>query len=87
MQIFESELQIKLEKATREVMWSDLGVLLPGNAEITPRCNDTLGENQYTSQRYLTVQIVHAESLLKNLLDCVYFSNRIPAISCSVVNT
>lgn len=41
-----SELQIRLEKATREMMWTTLGVLLPGNAEVTPRCSDSIGENQ-----------------------------------------
>lgn len=42
----ESELQIKLEKATGKKVWSSLGMALPGNGEMTPRCNDTLGENQ-----------------------------------------
>lgn len=83
VQISESELQIKLEKATRDMMWNDLGALLPGNAEITPRCNDMLGENQ-SHLIEIPNCVNRAESLLKNLLDC---SNRIPAISCTVVNT
>lgn len=44
--VVESELQIKLEKTARQKMWSSLGVLLPGNAEVMPKCSDALGKNQ-----------------------------------------
>lgn len=42
--LVESELQIVLEKFTKGKMWSSLGALLPGNAEMTPRCSDTTGK-------------------------------------------
>ena len=48
-----SELQIRLEKTTQDVAWDSLGMLLPGNAEMMPRCNDTLGKN-YLHLRCLT---------------------------------
>lgn len=41
--LVDSELQIRLEKVTQGKMWSSLGSLLPGNAEMT-RCSDTLGK-------------------------------------------
>ena len=65
-----SELQIRLEKTRREIVWDSLGMLLPGNAEMTPRCSDTLGEN-YLHLRYLTTASYnciteHVENQLKN---------------------
>lgn len=42
--LVESELQMILEKVARGRMWSSLGALLPGNAEMTPRCNDANGK-------------------------------------------
>ena len=42
--LVESELEMILEKVTRGKMWSSLGALLPGNAEMTPRYSDTNGK-------------------------------------------
>jgi len=39
----DAELQIILEKATEGINWSCLGVLFPGNAEITPWCSEKDG--------------------------------------------
>ena len=41
-----NELQIKLQKFTRETvcMWDSLGLLSPGNAEMTPRYSDSNGK-------------------------------------------
>ena len=69
MQINESELQIRLEKDNKEMMWSDLGVLLPGNAEITPRSNDTLGEHQLRHTDTYSCKVEHEECLPKNSFD------------------
>ena len=43
----ESELQIWLEKVTSGKLWSSLGVLLPGNAEMTPTCSDIVGKFEW----------------------------------------
>ena len=47
-----SELQIKLQKFTRETVWDSLGVLLPGNAEMTPRYSDSNGK--FSNQQHCT---------------------------------
>jgi len=41
--VVDAELHIILEKANEELHWSSLGVLLPGNAEITPRGSEKDG--------------------------------------------
>ncbi|XP_065920398.1 cytochrome b5 reductase 4-like isoform X2 [Dysidea avara] len=38
-----AELQIVLGKATNGIKWSNLGVLLPGNSTVTPRCTEKEG--------------------------------------------
>ena len=38
-----TELQIKLQKFTKETVWDSLGVLLTGNAEMTPRHSNSNG--------------------------------------------
>ena len=38
-----AEMQIVLGKSTDGIKWSNLGVLLPGNGTVTPRCTEKEG--------------------------------------------
>jgi len=43
VQLMGAELQILLKKTTDGTNWSNVGILLPGNGVITPRCNEKQG--------------------------------------------
>ena len=51
-----AELHIILEKANEELYWNSLGVLLPGNAEITPRWSDKDGQFNMLTHRFEMVK-------------------------------
>ena len=70
-----NELQIKLQKFTRETMWDSLGVLLPGNAEMTPRYSDSNGKFSNQQHRiFVNCEITIREVSLKEACGYIVIS-------------
>ncbi|XP_065920400.1 cytochrome b5 reductase 4-like isoform X2 [Dysidea avara] len=74
----DAELQIVLEKATEGIYWNSLGVLLPGNAEITPKCSEKDG-TQYMKCTLKSVNEVNHNTKI--------FTFKLPGASHMIIPT
>jgi len=84
--LVESDLQIRLEKVARGKIWDSLGAVLPGNAEMTPRCGDTFGElSSYCRNSFV---VIHAYNIyMYNYTGTQYISCSLEAVESVNYNT